>query len=303
MPIPYGSGGAGVVLLRPRSSATFKAYMRGDFGTQLIREYLQKMRLLPSLGLDSQELAKDFFVLCIVQIGESWRRFCHKLQSFPYILWSLCELERPADLCMELAKFQRQARQCDQCVDPEFTAVLLGQLPSPIDPANPDHIQMALKIKQLLQDLSTFVPLSTDSVEALHGFSQSKLHRFRGSKPTDKTAKEICLWGKVVSAWNVVMKWIWDRTGDIHNGRRVAAFYNTSASKVGSSKPRRAKLTMPQVRAMAKDVEANPRRFKQKRLCGLLSAAAGVVGQWWQRNSRLQSDCLHCITGAAPWSI
>ena len=248
--------------------------MSGEFGEQLVREYLDKMRSMPSVRIGSESLARDFFVLCLAQIGESWRRFCHNHQSFPHVLCKLCALESTADLCKELARFQQEARQCPECVDPEFTAVLLGKLPSPFDPANPDHVHIALKIQQFLQDLSVFTPVSTDSVEALHGFAQSSLHRFRGTKPTDNTAKEICLWGKLLSSWDVVMKWIWDRTGDTQARRRVSAFYNRSSSSVRVG--HRPKLTMLQVRAMSKvednaEPSRNP-RFKRKRLCGFLAA-------------------------------
>ena len=259
-----------------RSSALFKEYMSGDFGKHLVKQYVDKLEELPILQLDSDELARDYFVLGIIQIGEYWRRFCHKHGSFPHAQWGLCGLE-DEELCQELGKFQTQASRCPTCVDAEFTAVLLGQLPCPIDRANPLHLQKARQLQRLLEDLSRFTPISTDAVEALHGFCQSKLHRFRGCKPTDHVGAEICLWAKICSAWKVVNSWIWDRKGDAHSKQRLCKFHNQYACAGGPKPFLRPKLGMSKLRALAKDTKNDKTRFKMKKLCGHLAEGTGAV--------------------------
>ena len=252
--------------------------MLGDFGKQLVQNYVRKLTDLPS-GPLGPELRTEYFILCLLQIGESWRRFTHRHQGFPYQLWRLCDMEA-RDLCQQFGKFQEQAVLCPKCVDCEFTRILLSQVPYPIDPENPDHLQRLQKVQRLLEDLATFAPISTDSVEALHGFSQSKLGRVRGCKPTDSVAREICLWAKVCSAWKVLMTWVWDRTGDVQASRRVAGFFRKSSNQFSKESPadssgqhskefQSRKMTFSKLRTLAMGDHAA--KFKQKRLCGHFS--------------------------------
>lgn len=172
---------------------------------------------------------------------------------------------------MQLAEFQRQVSKCTVCADPEFTAVLLSQLPNVIDCENPEHVQQAVKLQQVLADLACVAPLSTDAVESLHGFTQTKLHRFRGSRPTDPAAREISVWGKICSAWNVIKTWIWDRTGDVQVNRRLAKYHNKSASADPSKERTRLKLIFSHLQMLSNAGPGDDGRFKQKRLCGHFS--------------------------------
>ncbi|CAK8986173.1 unnamed protein product [Durusdinium trenchii] len=146
------------------STAFFKDYMTGVFGKQLVKEYIEKLKLMPHVGIETDSLFSDYFILCLLQIGECWRRFCYNLSSFPHALWRVLGLKE-RELCMQLAEFQRQVSKCTVCADPEFTAVLLSQLPNVIDCENPEHVQQAVKLQQVLADLACVAPLSTDAVE------------------------------------------------------------------------------------------------------------------------------------------
>ena len=178
------------------------------------------------------------------------------------------------DLCQQFGKFQEHAALCPKCVDCEFTRILLSQVPHPIDPENPDHLQRLQKVQKLLEDMAKFAPLSTDSVEALHGFSQAKLARVRGCKPTDSVARQICLWAKICSAWKVLMAWVWDRTGDVQASRRMAGFFRQSSNQFSNGRPNDSmfqarKMTFSKLRTLAMGDHAA--KFKQKRLCGHFS--------------------------------
>ena len=188
------------------------------------------------------------------------------------------------DLCEQFGKFQAEAALCPKCVDCEFTRILLSQVPYPIDPENPNHLHRLQKVQRLLEDMAIFAPISTDSVEALHGFSQAKLARVRGCKPTDFVARQICLWAKVCSAWKVLMTWVWDRAGDVQASRRAAGFFRKSRNQFSKARsgqqskevqPRKMTFSKLRTLAMGNPAIPNAAKFKQKRLCGHFVAREG----------------------------
>lgn len=204
----------------PRSTDFFRECMDGTLGRCSISKYIAKLQACPEACLLSSALRRDFFVMVLVQIGETWRRFCHKRDAFPYIWWKLCDVE--GDALIDLAReMQTQAAKCPSCVDPAFSGALLGFLPNPLQSGNNEHLKRVKQLQSFLRSASVFCPISTDATEALHGFSQAKLHRFRGNKPTDEVAKEITIWSKITSSYQTLRQWIWDRTGDSHGLRRL----------------------------------------------------------------------------------
>lgn len=240
--------------------------MDGTLGHRAISQLLGKLETFPDVCLLSQTLCHDYFVMVVTQIGDVWRRFCHKRDSFPYILWQLCDAEGSAliDLTREM---QRRAADFPCCVDPEFSGVLLQMLPSPVEPENNEHLERIKQVQSFLQDVSVFCPVSTDATEALHGFAQGKLHRFRGCKPTDEVAKEITIWSKITSSYHLLRKVIWSRTGDPQALRRLGSVKNTG--KTGWEKLRAAALS------------ANRSEPKIKRLSGSLSCHGAWAFTWW----------------------
>ena len=230
---------------------------------------MRKLDKFPAdrLLLNNRELAGDYFVLVLLQMGELWRRFVHNHDGFPYKWFELCHFSDSHGLCSRLVELQAEAAACDTCVDVEFSGALLSYLPSPLDLSNPQHQQKAMDVQRFLQSVAIFSPISTDQVEALHGYCQSKLHRFRGLKPTDAVASEITLWAKVTSAFAVVRKYIWDRCGDVQALRRLAAYKRFGPKDRGG--PRGGRLSWQHLRAMA----ANPdnEKLKRRKLSGNLS--------------------------------
>lgn len=196
--------------------------------------------------------------MVLVQIGDVWRRFCHKRECFPYILWRLCNAEGEA-LAALIEDFQRQASQCPSCIDAEFSSVLLSYIPKPFSLSNGERCKRAREVQLFLRDVAAFCPISTDATEALHGFAQSKLHRFRGNKPTDAVSKEITIWSKITSAFRLVREFVWHRTGDPQALRRL--------SRISAQKNR--VDGWQQLRAMG--YSSQEKKLKGKRLCGALS--------------------------------
>lgn len=247
----------------PRSNDVFKEYVSGKFGERMIAGYIEKLREFPNLALQTQSLAQDFFILVLLQIGDTWRRFCNNLSCFPYVLWQLCDLT-DAELYQKFAELRDIATKCPSCIDVEFSTPLLQHVPQPFDATNAEHQQRLLQVQRFLQDSATHFPISTDQVETMHGFMQAKVGRARGLRPTDETGKEIALWSTITASYKHVRDWIWARAGDPQAGKRLAMLNNNRGRHEGLQP----KLSFADLREMAKMPDTC--KFKRKRLCGFL---------------------------------
>ena len=240
-----------------------------------MRSYIGKLTRFPYLRLGEEnlaEMAKDYFKLVIAQVGDSWRRLCQKQEhGFPFLMWRICGLEGDI-LYSKFSELQHRLAESPCCVDMEFSLPLLRHVPCPLDPTNRAHQLKVLEVQAFLEDCAIYCPISTDQVEALHGFMQSKLHRFRGNKPTDEVAREISLWSNITASYKALRDYIWDRTGDMQAKRRLAA-QNRGHTPNG--------ITWENIRAMAKDEDHMHSRLKQKKLCGC-SPATKKIGEQGQ---------------------
>lgn len=184
--------------------------------------YICKLRDFRVLSLDHPEnLAADYFNMVLSQIGHCWRRFYHKHQCFPYILWQLCGLTGD-DLYAKCAELLSAADLCAECLDIEFSTCLVSRIPHPYDPHNATHQEKTRELQNVLETCAMYCPISTDQVETLHGFMQSKLSRVDGLRPTDEVAKELSLWGKISATYATIRTYVWDRTGDPLALRRLS---------------------------------------------------------------------------------
>ena len=114
---------------------------------------------------------KELFCSVVFGMGESWRRFVHYVDTYPWYLFRLCHMSEEEFW----VQWQKVESGCQGCVDVELTKGLL--LACPTDEAcRTDFYE---RVKALLTDLATFTPLSTDSVETVHGHIQSRIHKFR----------------------------------------------------------------------------------------------------------------------------
>ena len=205
-----------------RSSHLFKRFANGKFGEELVCLYLEKMRLFPKLGLP--QLAKDCFVISLAVMGELWRRFTFDKQCCPFQIFSLLDTSSDEEFLQLYQKFQQTLDTCPQCVDHEFSTVILRHIPLGARHRDEEVRSKIEAIRSLLCDLTTFTPISSDLVECLHGFQQAKLHRFRGRKPTDHAAQEITMLASIQSTYKQFWQFAWSRLGDKFATRRFPGF-------------------------------------------------------------------------------
>lgn len=200
--------------------------MSGQFGTNLISEYVQQLGSFASLGIP--DIAKDAFTLSLQAMAESWKRLVFPTQSLPFTLFQLADLDHECFL-KEYARLRRDMQSCRQCADLEFSTPVLNFIP--LDCLQEDHLIRAkvCQIKHLLQDIDA--PLSSDLVECLHGYSQHLLHRWRGCKPTDSVAQQRVLWTQITKLYSSFRTFLWDRHGDKHSGHRMHRFGRSSCNQ------------------------------------------------------------------------
>ena len=212
----------------------FHNFISGNAGEQMIGQYIELLVQFSSL-VGEPGLAKDCFQMALQQIGEVWRRFYHEYQRFPFKMFRLAETPK-ADFMREYRLLQKEGESCGKCVDLEFSAVLLTYIPAT---EADDSAVTQLKVTHLqefLKDVAVFSPLSTCLVECLHGALQSRLHRFRGVKPTDAIAKEITTLDKVTSAYGRFKDYMWGRLGDRRAFNRLHAYNQHKGNQYASSK-------------------------------------------------------------------
>lgn len=206
---------------RGRSALLFNRYVSGDFGKELLDLYMQKLAGFPQLQLPG--LSKQFFTVTLLVMGECWRRFIFERQRCPWDFISSLLEARTLDTFFEvLRKYQNLAERCKRCVDIEFTTSLLSFIPAGID--KEEALLRASQLQKFISNLAVYAPLSADVVECLHGFFQAKVHRFRGSKPSDSAAQQLTLWSTVTSSYGCFRDKMWSALGDAQAFRRCAAW-------------------------------------------------------------------------------
>ena len=186
----------------------FKHFISGNFGFEMVDLYVEKLRNFPRLGLPN--MANECFTICISVMGEVWRRFVFDKQCCPYTLFALLDTTTDEDFLRAYRDMQRSMEDCPMCTDVEFSRVLLRAIPTD---GNLAELKPAIStLRNFLEDVTIFTPVSSDLVECLHGFQQGKVHRFRGCKPSDPAAQEICMLSTIQSSYNRFWNCLWENT-------------------------------------------------------------------------------------------
>ena len=154
-----------------RCKATFLKYCSGDFGLDLNAEYLQKLKQFPHLGLP--QLSTTCFTICIMCMGEVWRRFTFERQCFPFKLFGLLNAPSDQQFLKDYRLMQAAQRKCPQCIDIEFSRVILGFIPPSMGQGQ-EAMHRVASLRDFLVDLAIFAPITADIVENLHGFLSSQ---------------------------------------------------------------------------------------------------------------------------------
>lgn len=247
--------------------------------------YLQELQEFPKLGI--QSLAKDAFQISLLEMGSSWKRFIHDLDRFPFKLFSLLRCETSDDFVQECERIHKIIQTCKKCVDVEFTVPLLAYIArgKMLAEEGGDHgaaqlVDRVELVRDFLKDVATFVPLSSDQVECVHGQHQSQLHRFRGQKPSDAAASEACLWSTINSSYKKFWQLVWGESGDCRARSRLSRYGVKGSNQYTASEKhatRDAKSVNWRFRDLGQLCDQPQLAKSPKKLCGFLPAIQHIV--------------------------
>ena len=160
----------------------FLDFASGKFGQDIVRDFLNillfafKENVCKDLG-PRPSRAMEVFSGVLFGMGDCWRRFVHQVDCYPWKLFELAVMSE-RDFLSRWSDVHKQLSKCPCCLDIELTRGLLAASPDPDDSAACKEFYV--QVAQLLIDMATFTPLSTDAVEVLHGQLQNVIQKFRG---------------------------------------------------------------------------------------------------------------------------
>eukprot|EP00439_Symbiodinium_sp_Y106_P010842 s10352_g1.t1 len=187
--------------LKDYSRLVFLSWTSGTLGRETIRSFLSNLQSLDLAAFchdsDDESMSWTCFELTLFGISDIWRRCCHAVSSFPWILFDLSSCSE-SDFCTKWTAFRATMQRCTKCVDAGFSAPLLRALDvTALDSrGRQEHVK---DIQQLLLDIATFTPLATDTVENLHGQNQNRLFVWRGRARGSPAAAEISVLSALAS--------------------------------------------------------------------------------------------------------
>ena len=203
--IRYQETGNGLTTdaLKQKSRAMFLRWAQGDMGQDVISHFLKILKSSDLAGFcrvqpdRASTLSMTCFQLIVFAISDIWRRFCFSTKSFPWCLFPLISSSE-SDFCSAWTSFRRTLDRCPECVDVAFSRPLLrGFDPASVGPDNvTGHVQ---ELRAMLDQIATYSPLATDSVETLHAQNQDKLYTWRGYVLGGAAAAKHCILGALAN--------------------------------------------------------------------------------------------------------
>ena len=163
-----------------KSRTRFMQVVRGELGHSLMAGYMKVLHrdLAESIsfGFDFRQSPAELrlaFELVVVGITDCWRRLVLEFCAPPWSLFVLSDLPTAEFVESWLCLHQKFAT-CSYCFDDAFSTVLLTNFPADEFLHKPLAHQEAVakEIKQVLVDIATWAPLSSDLVEIKNGVVQ-----------------------------------------------------------------------------------------------------------------------------------
>ena len=213
-------------------------FARGEFGRELLSEYVTCLGRFPDIG--AHNVSREYFNMALQSIAECWKRFVLPTRTFPWAIFRLLDCtgnEGVDGLVQSFARLKSQHAGCDKCVDVEFSVPVLKFFD--IDESTPCHKSEAMK--NFLEDMALYSPLSSDLVECRHGICQHLLHRWRGVKPTDPYAAQSVTWQLITRGYRIFREFLWSIYGDRTCKSRLARFGYRSACQFTKERPQEKK--------------------------------------------------------------
>jgi hypothetical protein len=134
-------------------------------------------------------------------MADIWKRFSLPALGFPWACFALL-----ADQCVTTFRdrwyhLQQTHSKCKQCLDMEFTGILLRKFEAPSPNDDQAWTLMQIKVHALLGHVATYSSLNSESVENAHAVSQTLFSKVRGQLWSLSTAVEDSLLDSITRAY------------------------------------------------------------------------------------------------------
>ena len=167
------------------SRARFLSIVDGSMGREIMGQYKRVLdhNLAETIefGLEMDESCTQLqlaFELAMVGISDCWRRLVLEFSGPPFCLFSLIGLTA-AEFVRHWKSLHRKFQKCNGCFDDAFSRMLLRTFPLADFQNKSAGVQeaLAVEVQQVLADIATWAPVSSDMVEIKHGVVQWSVSR------------------------------------------------------------------------------------------------------------------------------
>ena len=171
--------------LQEEARHKFLHTVSGNFGNTLVKEYVDFLQRglteAISMGLEAHPaLLNQIFQLVIVCMTDLHRRLVYEFRFPPWSLFGLLDLDT-AGFVQAWTTLQAKKTNCSKCLDSDFSAILLSQFLDLKSKPFQEQDAARREVQGILQDIATWTPLSSDSVEIKNGQTQWSASK-RGSQ-------------------------------------------------------------------------------------------------------------------------
>lgn len=162
--------------LKTKASRTFLRVVRGEFADDLIGRYMGffsgGLQHSISMGLDPQpDLLNKVFQLITVCITDVHRRFKYDFACAPFALFGLLGLSTER-FVQRFDSLEARLCACQDCLDAGFSAKLVKSFSGLASKSLDEQTRAKEEVQSILQDISEWCPLTSDSVELKNGQTQ-----------------------------------------------------------------------------------------------------------------------------------
>ena len=181
------------------------------------------------------------FGKAIWTLGDLWRRLCLEVHGTPHTSFGLYGL--PLEEFLDsLRMIQKEHQTCRECLDTEFTEVILQQFAPLLQPAaeSDEHasidrmsklVEEYHAIQDVMGDVATVLPISSDLVECVHGEVQRKLHERRRAAKILKASSMESFLNSIKRSHRSLVEWIKPSYLPPNPGKILAASLKSKKSK------------------------------------------------------------------------
>ena len=180
------------------SRLKFMQVISGQLAQKLLREYVvilhHGLQELFDMGFAATpDSLNQIFEAVVFLCSDLYRRLHHDFKNAPFKLFRLSDLNGQA-FSSSWTTLEQEAAKCSTCMDEEFSYPLLRQFEGLSSKSVAEQDSARHEIQMLLNDLATWSPVTSDSVEVKNGQTQWAVSRRGGQNVRNtRTSLELSL--------------------------------------------------------------------------------------------------------------